>query len=334
MIQYLEVDLRAIETIKSYGINRIINEKSSKSLKKLKIENCKRDFLSEWKQPFENVKSLSFTVVDGKANENDVKMGQFFPAVVDLTLSNMKLDDWSFIDDQFSRNLTRLIVDDEIQNTKQSTDCIGNFFKNNSQISNVRVFGPSPNFLENIKFLKNVEVFDMRAKTPTKWLESESVIHIDNVKTVLFEISDDTPMLELLIFENLRVLFLNIKYTNERDSFKWRIFIKNQLSVNLEELYLSVNTAVLKRDFLTISEKWPNLKEATIESGYRNKADEIIEFITNSTQMESLKVTPGMDSLDVNNLKDKLNDEWDIQSLRDSTKFFKKYGNSGKLFFY
>lgn len=321
MIQYLSIDFRGINADESNEIIKIINEKSFKSLKTLKLENCKRDIMTELKKSFDNVNSLTFSIIEGESYEKDIKLGQFFPSVVDLTLSSMKLDGWSFIDGRFS-SLTKLIIDDNMENVKQSTEniFIENFFKNNSQINNVKVFDPSSNFMDHVKHLKNIEILVIEAKTASKWRKQSSEIYINNVKNVFIKISDDSQMLSYIIFDNLERLNL-MAYVTTIGNHLWMEFIQSQLSVNL--IHFDFSVAILsEREFSKISEKWPNLITAKIECGQQRKTDEIIEFIRKKKQLKCLEVIPEMN---LNDLKDKLGDEWNIESESGSTMLVKKY---------
>lgn len=219
--------------------------------------------------------------------------------------------DWSVINGNLSSLIQLNLEFDRSKMNDGVESQIINFLKENQQIeqlaltrSTVKLVEKANEHLPKLKFLK-LEQFSTDALS-----QQGDPIHMKNL--VHFSLrsyhADEIP--ERLVFDQLDRLDMNIFPYTFTDA--WAQFIAKHVDKDVNEFTL--DAAVLTADqFVAISNKFRNLKNAGFSCAVKLTAEEIVEFTEKCESLAKLELNIQMDDWERSRLDEILSIEWKIE---------------------
>lgn len=315
LIHVIKVDFLEISIENGKEIVELINEKCSKSLETLHLENCNDNILSGLTNDHPNVFTLRFSISTANefnGNSDSQKLNKLFPNLKTLFIDHTTAVDWKFINGKL-QNLMQLNVEFEqsIVSDGEDESQIVNFLKDNQQIeqliltrSNLKLVEKVNKHLPKLKYLKVEQLLIDYSSHPS------DVIHMKNLKHLSLRSYRVDEIPERFVFDRLEKLDLNIfpyKFTDA-----WTQFIANQVTKDLNEFTL--DAADLSADqFVAIGKKLRHLETVSVSCRLTLTAEDIVEFTEICSSLINLELNIQMDEWERNRLNEILPIEWKIE---------------------
>lgn len=284
IVNFIDIDLdQGIELVK------FINSEASKYLTSVQFGNCISNVLDELTNEFINVISFSFSRSETADFEfkYDQRMGNIFPSVKTLRISETKISDWVFFGGE-SPGLEAL----GLIRPNGAEEQIIQFVKKNQQIIDLKIYESNLEFLNqlkenmpNLKLLKLYEISGMYNAVP---------IHFD---TVLVLRINSKIIPENLFFENLETLILDLSAYELTD--KWIQFIDTKISKDLDVFRLIVEK-LSREHFQSFPDKMPNLSTAIIQCQTPFSVADIAQFLDKADHLDELDLRFQQEQLEMN----------------------------------
>lgn len=303
----------------SYGREVVehINDKCSKTLEKLEINDCFGTVLHGLKNTFGKVKELVFENsrfhdIELSPDANH-KLNIIFPNVEILKFEALMTPSWRFVFGKFSK-LKSLIIESFWMSSLKSVDesHFAKFFQTNTQIEsldvsncNLKLIRIASDHLPQLKTLKLVR--------PSEEKYEGTPIHLKNVNEFSLRLDEQQQVniLDKIVFDlKLEKLELNAPVETS-SSNNWFEFITNQNLTHLELHYKNLTNDQFSNIPIT-QRKLQNVR-ITCEATF--SATEIINFVENSKELNHFKMTAEMSQDNQSQLKTALQTKWDVSCI-------------------
>lgn len=298
-IQNFGIDFNELSESEASEIFYLLNEKSAKTLKTLKLEHFKPSLLNNLKYLFNSVTSLAFSPQAHYDVYYQVQLVDIFPNVEQFQINNW--NDHSFLYFGEFPNLN-LITLGEIEES-YGLDLPLKL----NQVNTLRLLKPNKIVFDTIKALnrfKRLEIYGLS----DNWDFTEKKIHLNNVEIVTIKINGDHKMLGHIIFDKTQELTLEITDTEETN--KWIEFIDNHSKIDLNTFTLNIES-LTEQQLNAIAKKFSKLKIICRTDCLNN--DKIKQFLTQSRNVQNLDITLPTKNPDLHSLKNELAANWDVQ---------------------
>lgn len=322
VIERIHIENRSIKsTDKLLTIARYINKYASESL--IQINLCKIEYsvFSQFTLPFERVKSVAF-VMDGnpstRCTNGSLPLNQIFPKLSQLKMQLWADVDYNFINLEFP-NLDdlHLIVGRPIWAQMYP---IEELFRKNPQIRIIAL----QNFPMKIEKIIETHLPNVENLTLLTWSIHETV-QLQHVKHFCYIIPTDAhPLVTIkkLFFPRLEsVKIENLYFNRPNHGVKivnaWDAFFRQHLNISKLH-YIDPNSNC--NDLMDLTTDLQNLTEMTLESSLQTSQEKIVKFIENHEKLIKFKISIRYMDTDMNNLLQRLENEWAIEHLRGQWK--------------
>lgn len=318
-IEALEVLFGYFEASEGKEIMKYINEvfSDSTTLKWLSLQSCKGSGLDELKRTFPSVLTVWFsTIFNIEIPLDALKLSYVFASANTLRLDDIKPSEWEIIGENF-RHLTTLEVNFWKFISLEELEMILNFLNDNDKISTLKTNECRLLYLKDtyevLSKLKHLILTDFPAGY-AEHSNSFKPIHFKQLERLTITLIADRRLLYGIHFDQIHEfdLFVEYKFNDE-----WIEFIDKQINQNLSSLMLEAQ-GLNNKQILTIVGRKPYLKTAKFFSNSNITADTIIEVIKDSKHLSELELYVAMIEAEVKKLKNKINNNWNIELYRFS----------------
>lgn len=274
-----------------------INDKSSKTLKKLALLHCKGTVFDELKNTFDSVKMimLSTDKTDAiKFTTSTKKLNKLFKNLEQMSLTYLKNSEWEFLEGEFPllADVHVIMPNSVLQNDRNLNESrIVEFLEQNTKVERVIIEFMTINLLQKISKCKakfnEMHLNYFADNFLNVKLKNSDIIRFDGISKL--SIISNNPLDEMhenIIFDELEQLVLTI-----RDDFNknWITFIDKQVNKHLKIIIVEASR-VEREDFLIIADMLPNLESVAVHSSALYKTDDIIEFLKRNDHLEEMYV--------------------------------------------
>lgn len=317
LVHILHINFLKLESYKEFG--NIINERGFNSLTELTIQNCIRDMLNKWQNPFKNLESLMFSSNSSDSvyfNNTNFTFNKLFPNVKNLELRVMRAKDWEIFSEEFE-HAKSVEIDYYIPYWDVLKSNSTNFFIKNSQIETLKMNSVYLSVLNDVSRLTNLKSLEFERLDARYDNFKGNLVHFKTVKNFKITTTSGWTMHNGIpngiVFDNLEEL---IVYSDGELNDNWIGFIEKQLNSKLSRLELHFSD-ILPGKFEAISDKLPELEHVIINNRYwqhRTTFDSIEKFMRKSNQLKTLDLIIGMNKTELNKTIENLKKaNWNVE---------------------
>lgn len=301
IINFIDIDLN-----QGNEIMKFINAEASKWLTLVFLDNCTLNVFDELSNEFNKVVILAFSRSETADFEfkDDQRLSKIFPNLKKLAIKEIKVSDWSLLDDQ--TKLTELVL-----RPNGAEEKIIQCFKRNPLLNGLQIHEINQSLLkqinENIPKLKVLKLINLHGNF------DGDPIHFVTVDALAIENSSIIP--ENIFFDHLRILHLVFNLNEFTD--KWLNYINTKISNSVSFFHLIVEK-LSKELFLDIPDKLPKISFAYIQCETPFSADEIKQFLDKAINLFEFKMRIPQEHVDINLLEkavsqaEKTNNIWKV----------------------
>lgn len=335
LIKSLRVDYIILFESEIKNINRYINFYCSNALINFDVHSGHDDFFDNMIKPFGRVTNVSVSGRFNSLGSKSLKLNELYPAMINLTMKNIKVIDSSWINLNFP-HLNYLCVDVS-QNTDPrnaanylSEADVVQLIRSNQQIERIRLGSITQNLLQMLaKYLPKLEHLELESYDEWNSYNFEHrKIRFDNVKRFEME-SGSHSVPENITFNQLEE-FKTDGCPN--DCTRWIGLIENNKSLRKIHVY---ERYIRNSELLRLAQANLEMIEISLWCGRDVEDETIAMFIENSKQlmkMHLVKFTVPNSGLvhltslkyTANTLRKKFGDTWIIRDF-DSDVFLERY---------
>lgn len=256
----------------------LMNEKCSKTLQYLTLQECKGSVLNELKTPF---KVTTFTLKTSKTGElqfskNALKLNQLFPHVRILYLFNLKGLEWKFIGEFDLKELHLFLPKSKNKFINESH--IEPFFKPHANINFVRVIFMTLNILQKLSEcspkIDKLALDSFSENYLNVELTKSDLIRFNVRELAIFSSHPSDKMHENVIFSQLEAFVMYLGYDLNEN---WMKFIDKQVNKRLNKINIKARN-VDREYFLAIANKFPEMKSVNFQTLSIFVASDIVQF--------------------------------------------------------
>lgn len=334
LINSLRVDYTFLFESEIKNINQHINFYCSNTLINLDVHSGHEDFFDNMTRPFDRVTNV---LVSGRFNSlgsKTLKLNELYPAIVNLTMKNIKVIDSSWVNLNFPH--LKYICVDVSQNTDPrnaanylSEADVDQLIKSNPQIESIRLGSITQNLLQMLaNDLPKLEHLELESYDEWNSYNFEHrEVRFDNVKRFEME-SGSHSVPENITFNQLEE-FKTDGFPD--DCTRWIDLIKNTKSLRKVHVY---ERYIRNSELQRLAKANLQLIEISLWCGRDVEDETIVMFIKNSKQLMKLhlvKFTAPNSGLvhltslrhTANTLRQKFGDTWIIRDF-DSDIFLER----------
>lgn len=294
---------RFISTQHLSVVNRMVNICGCESIMELDLNEISEDTFMQFKDPFNNLEILTFSVYGLRQPRLCMPFNEMFPNLRRLVITfDAPLVDYSFIDCKIAQ-LEHLYLIYELGGriAKGRDDVIESLLNKNKQIKNIEIKYFPGKFIEKInQILPNIEtlqVFDFEA---TKEIRFEHVKH--------FDMHHSSPRridrLEMPRLESMTMYYPSFHFD------EWLIFLENHQY--LKKLRLKAYDSDNDPRVTTITSHLPNLIELIVEGQSSMIVEQMDEILRNNEKLEKFEMNLRDSEERLISLRKEFGNDWNV----------------------